>query len=219
MLKKVFAASVISFLLISNVPAHHDQNIYAKDGNGVLVYQSQNSLKHKRDYLTRRDSINALMTQYQNISVEKHLQADAEKLQQDILAYMKLAEHEASLLHYPESRAILEPAYRLIQQAIIAARNGEELIMSLNFATPKDEYEYYVLKIDSQFKAIGLFINQIAAERARNNIRRILNGANNEYAKAVELASAEAYAQALPLMDRVLNQLRSGLMMVVNQQR
>jgi hypothetical protein len=157
------------------------------------------------------------MTQYQNISVEKHLQADAEKLKQDILAYMKLAEHESNLLHYPESRAILEPAYRQIQQAIIAARNGEELIMSLNFATPKDEYEYYVLKIDSQLKAINLFLNQIAAERTRKSISRILDLANSEYEDARHLAGEGFYEKTLPLMDRALNQLRSGLMMAVSQ--
>ncbi len=217
MIRKYIGFLVLLLLVCATASAHHDENVYKENGSGVLEYQSQNQEKHKRDYQMRRDSIDALLSQYQNIGIEKDLVQDAENLKQDVLVLTRLGEYEASLQHFAKARSIIDPAYRLIKQAIIAARNGEELIMSLNFATPKDEYDYYLQKIDSQRRAIGIFMPQIASERARKTIARILNEANAEYDRAQSLVSKADYAQALPLMDRVLNKLRSGLMMVVNQ--
>ncbi len=176
----------------------------------------EDSAKHQNDYQMRRDSINALMAQYKRIGDEKGLQQSALDLERDVQLIMKLAEQEAGLGHFRNARKIIDEAYSQVQQAVVSARNGDELVMSLEFETPADEYAYYRVKIESQLKAIRLFLPRLASEHKRRNLERLLSVASQDVEAARLLAAESRYEPALPLMERALNRLRSGLMMVAS---
>ncbi len=172
--------------------------------------------KKKADYENRKNSIEALLKQYRSVAEEKHVGVESENVIADVLIEVAHAETLAKDGQYKDGRASLDKAYQQIKAALVKLRNGEELINALVFETPKDEYDYYVTKITSQRKAIGIFSERIDSPGKKKTIDRILAGADTDQAKAKTFVDAGNYEGALPHMDKALNKLRSGLMMIVN---
>lgn len=172
-------------------------------------------VKKRADYDQRKKSVEALLGQHRSVAAEKSLTSKSEVIEAEALGLVAEAEVEAKAKRYVEGRALLDQSYELVKGSLVKMRNGEELVMSLNFATPADEYQYYVKKIGSQRQAIGVFSKNITSKGKRKTIDNILGRADADQSKAEALAGSGDYAAALPLMDSVLNKLRSGLMMVV----
>ncbi len=171
--------------------------------------------KKKLDYNDRKQSIEALLKQYRSVAEEKKVGVEAELVEADVLIEVAHAETLAKDEHYKEGRASLDKAYKQITTALVKLRNGEELINELIFETPKDEYDYYVTKIASQMKAINLFSEKINSPGKKKTVERILTGANSDQDEANKHVKTGDYESALPYMDKALNKLRSGLMMIV----
>lgn len=172
--------------------------------------------KNKTDNDERKKSITALLKQYRSVAEEKKLSAEAEVVEADVLSEVAHAEALATEGKHKESRSVLDKAYQKIKTSLVKLRNGEELINALVFETPKDEYQYYVAKIASQMKAITIFSEKISSPGKQKTIDRILTSANKDQASAQSKVDANDYEAALPHMDKALNKLRSGLMMIVN---
>ena len=171
--------------------------------------------KHARDYTDRKQSTEALLKQYRRVAKEKKVGAEAEEVEAEAHTMVAEAEIKADAKDFVTGRQILDKAYNLVKLSIVKLRNGEQLVNSLNFATPKDEYAYYVGKIKSQRMAISIFVKKIDKPARRKTIARIISRANKDQKKAKALAATGNHEDALPLMESVLNKLRSGLMMVV----
>jgi tetratricopeptide (TPR) repeat protein len=170
--------------------------------------------KKKDDYTERKESIEALLETYQRIAAEKGARASAASVQADVLSLMGRAEKQYRQEDYAGGRATLDRAYEELKVSLEKLRGGETLVNALNFATKKDEYAYYVGKVTSQRTAIGVFSQRLDNPGKRTMIDSILKQADEAQARAEGLAKRGDYAAAVPVMDKVLKRLQSGLMMV-----
>ncbi len=171
--------------------------------------------KKRGDYERRKETYNALLKQHQNIAEEKDVTDEAGIVEAETLAIVAQAEVKAGDDDYPGARKLLDQAYNQLKGSVIKMRDGEQLVMSLNFETPKDEYEYYVTKITSQREALSMVMAGNISKGRKYTVNNILKRADPQQQQAETLADDGNYEEAIPLMDSVLNKLRSGLMMVV----
>ena len=168
----------------------------------------------KNRYNDRKESVEALLNQHRAVASEKNVSSEAELVEADVLTGIAEAAEMAKIENYTEGRKILDQAYDRVKISLIKMRDGQQLVNSLIFDTPKDEYAYYVKKIASQNKAIGVFSEHIKPGR-KKMIDSILTKAGDQQSQAETLANSDNYQEALPLMESALNKLRSALMMVV----
>ena len=96
-------------------------------------------------------------------------------------------------------------------------RGGQVLVRSLDFADDAEEYEYYVTKTRSQLDAIGMLKNNSGRSSKLPMIDRLLADSQSLIDQAAKLASTDDHKRAIPLMEKALGRLQSGLMMVVSK--
>lgn len=103
-------------------------------------------------------------------------------------------------------------AYQLTVQEISKLRAGQEVVMSLKFETPLEEYVYEQKRFDSTLTLVDMMI---AEGRAEGQKRQLVDGFVAEGHKLKELAAAEASSQqhqaAVTLMEKASRQLNRAL--------
>ena len=106
----------------------------------------------------------------------------------------------------------LAAAYKLTVEEISKLRAGEEVVMSLKFNTPAEEYDYEQKRFGSNLIMIDMMIGEGRAEEQK---RKLVDGFVAEGNKLKSLADAEANVQrhkeAVLLMERATGQLNRAL--------
>lgn len=106
----------------------------------------------------------------------------------------------------------LAAAYKLTVEEISKLRAGQEVVMSLKFETPADEYAYEQKRFGSNLTMIDMMI---AEGRAEGPKRKLVDGFITEGNQLKRLAEAQASGQrhkeAVALMEKASGQLNRAL--------
>jgi multidrug efflux pump subunit AcrA (membrane-fusion protein) len=100
--------------------------------------------KSKLDFEARLESTRALLAAQQRISREKSAGAQAQEATRSIERQMGEAQALAAQNRYADARPVLDRAYLTARISIESMRRGDTLIRSLNFASPREEYDYEI---------------------------------------------------------------------------
>lgn len=106
----------------------------------------------------------------------------------------------------------LAAAYRLAVEEISRLRAGHEVVMSLKFDTPADEFAYEQKRFNSNVIMVDMMIGEGRADGER---RKLVDGFVGEGNKLKGLAEVEAksghYKEAVTLMEKATTQLNRAL--------
>jgi hypothetical protein len=114
--------------------------------------------------------------------------------------------------HLGEANKKMAEAYKLEVEEVSRLRAGQEVVLSLKFDTPADEYAYEQKRYQSNEILVGMMIGEGRAEGDR---RRLVDGFLKEAAalkeEAVSLAGANRHKEAVAVMEKATVQLNRAL--------
>ena len=114
--------------------------------------------------------------------------------------------------HLGDANKKLAEAYKLAVEEIAKLRAGQEVVMSLKFDTPADEYAYEQKRFNSNEILVDMMIGQGRAEGER---RKLVDGFVAEGRKLKGEAEARAGAgqhkEAVAVMEKAVGQLNRAL--------
>lgn len=111
-----------------------------------------------------------------------------------------------------EANKKMAAAYKLTVEEIARLRAGQEVVLSLTFETPADEYAYEQRRFDSNLTLVEMMV---AEGRAEGQKRGLVNGFVTEGQRLRTLAHTDAEARrhkaAVELMEQASGQLNKAL--------
>ncbi len=111
-----------------------------------------------------------------------------------------------------EANKKMAAAYKLTVEEIAKLRAGQEVVLSLTFETPADEYAYEQRRFDSNLTLVEMMV---AEGRAEGQKRTLVNGFVTEGQRLRTLALTDAEAKrhkaAVELMEQASGQLNKAL--------
>jgi hypothetical protein len=114
--------------------------------------------------------------------------------------------------HLGEANKKMAEAYKLEVEEVARLRAGQEVVMSLKFDTPADEYAYEQRRYHSNEILVGMMIGQGRAEGDR---RRLVDEFLKEAAvlkdEALGLAQSNRHKEAITVMEKATVQLNRAL--------
>ena len=116
--------------------------------------------KDKRDFESRLESARALLAAQQRITLEKSAGREAQEATRAIEQQIAQAEALAAQGRYAQARPVLDRAYLTARVSIESLRRGDTLVRSLNFASPREEYEYEVDRNDTHRMLVGVVLGE-----------------------------------------------------------
>jgi hypothetical protein len=117
--------------------------------------------KARRDFDARLESAQALLAAQQRIVQEKSAGREAQDAARTIEQQLGQARQLAAQGQVDAARALADRAYLTARVSIEALRRGDTLVRSLNFASPREEYDYEVDRNETH----RMLINVLLAER------------------------------------------------------
>jgi hypothetical protein len=116
--------------------------------------------KLRSDYVSRRDSVSALLSAQKRISDEKGKVSGAAQVADSIGQLLIESDKLADGGKYKEARAVADKAYLLAKASVGEMRAGDTLVRSLNFANKEEEYKYEIDRNDSLGMLYKVLIEQ-----------------------------------------------------------
>ena len=174
-----------------------------------------NGLKSDRDFERLNVSIDALTQALDRVAAEKNMQHSTRVVQDNVA---KIRENAFLLKDSNDASgaiASLRKAYSLTRTTLSALRDGDTLIMSLDFANKKEEYEYYLEKNESQRMILSMLAELNPGTKTSQTLQRLINSVEPLLIEAKNLAEMDDYDSAVPIMDKAYYRLQSGLMMAL----
>lgn len=114
-----------------------------------------------------------------------------------------------------EANKRMAASYKLAVEEISRLRDGQEVVMRLQFASPREEFDYEQKRFYSNEILVGMMIREDRASgEARKQVDTYLQGANAIKAEASGRASAGDYATAVKEMEKANLQLNRALQMM-----
>ena len=114
--------------------------------------------------------------------------------------------------HLGEANTKMAEAYKLEVEEVSRLRAGQEVVLSLKFDTPADEYAYEQKRYQSNEILVGMMIGEGRAEGDR---RRLVDGFLKEAAtlkeEATSLAQSSRHKEAVTVMEKATIQLNRAL--------
>jgi hypothetical protein len=117
--------------------------------------------KAQRDFDARLDSAQALLTAQQRITQEKAAGREAQDAARTIERQIAQARQLAEQGRIDEGARLVDRAYLTARVSIETMRRGDTLVRSLNFATPREEYDYEIDRNETH----RMLITVLLAER------------------------------------------------------
>lgn len=103
-------------------------------------------------------------------------------------------------------------AYKLTVEEITKLRAGHEVVMSLKFDTPADEYSYEQKRYGSSLTMIDMMIGEGRAEgQKRTLVDNLVSEGNRLRSLAEAEASSQHHKEAVVLMEKASGQLNKAL--------
>lgn len=119
--------------------------------------------KLRIDYLSRRESVSALLNAQKRISGEKGNVSGAEQVAANVEKLLLDADQLAAAGKYIEARAEADKAYLLAKASVGQMRSGDTLVRTLNFANKEEEYKYEHDRNDSLTMLYKVLVEQKGA--------------------------------------------------------
>jgi hypothetical protein len=115
-------------------------------------------VKARRDFEARLDSARALLVAQQRITQEKGSAREAVEATRRIEALVAEAEQRAGAGQIDAARPLVDRAYLTARVSIESMRRGDTLVRSLQFATPREEYDYEIDRYDTHRMLIQVLL-------------------------------------------------------------
>lgn len=116
---------------------------------------------------------------------------------------------------HEEANKRMAATYKLAVQEISRLRNGQEVVMRLQFNSPREEFDYEQKRYYSNEILIGMLIREERAMgEARKQVDAYVEAANTLKSEASANANANNYAAAIKKMEKANLQLNSALQMM-----
>ncbi|HET9651767.1 MAG TPA: hypothetical protein VFP36_06235 [Usitatibacter sp.] len=162
--------------------------------------------KVKSDFAARLESARALAAAQRRIAAEKGASPETTKAIDKLIAQ---AESEAAAGRYEPASAALEQGYLLAKAAIGSMRNGDTLVRSLNFASPKEEYAYELDRNDTHRMLLTVLLDSARAQSAAP----AMNRAAELRQQAEGQARVSQYESAIHLLEESTRELVRAIRM------
>lgn len=202
------------------------QDLVIRSRNGSTLTQNRkpgdqyevksNGLHSDREIKRLNASIDALTQALDRVAAEKNMRHSTRVVQLNIV---KIRD-QASILQEADDAAgaiaSLHRAYSLTRGALSALREGDTLTMSLDFASSKEEYEYYLEKNESQRLVLVMLSEFDPGSKKSKTLQRLIDLVDPLLLQAKSLAAKDDYDSAVPLMDKAYIRLQSGVMMALS---
>lgn len=106
----------------------------------------------------------------------------------------------------------LAAAYKMLVEDLTKLRDGQEVVMSLKFETPADEYAYEQKRFGSSLVMIDMMIDEGRAEgQKRKLVDSYIADGNKLKGQAEVEASSQRHKDAVDLMEKATKQLNRAL--------
>jgi hypothetical protein len=113
---------------------------------------------------------------------------------------------------FDKANKILGEAYQLAVSELSRLRAGDEVVLSLNFATPSDEYAYELRRFESSHTLIRIMLGDNASDsNKRALVDKFVNEGFRLRAEAQGKAAEGQYSEAIRLMEGASTQINRGL--------
>lgn len=114
-----------------------------------------------------------------------------------------------------EANKRMAATYKLAVEEISRLRDGQEVVMRLQFASPREEFDYEQKRFYSNEILVGMMIREERASGdARKQVDAYLQGANAIKSEASGRANAGDYGAAVKEMEKANLQLNRALQMM-----
>jgi tetratricopeptide (TPR) repeat protein len=136
----------------------------------------------------------------------------AQSLLENVDALVNEANQLAAANRWGEANKKMAAAYKLEVEEISRLREGEEVLITLNFETPADEYAYEQKRFDSNMILVNMKMDEGSpSSRQRRLVDGFVSKANSLKTEAEAHAVASDYKDAIQLMEQAAKQLNRAL--------
>ena len=148
--------------------------------------------KLRADFVSRRESVSALMVAQKRISDEKGNVEGAGQTMKTVNDLLVEADTLAAAGNYKDAKVLADKAYLLAKASVGQMRSGDTLVRSLNFANKAEEYKYeldrndslamlYKVLIEQKGNATPTIVEQVKKSgETRQNAERAAAGGDHE---------------------------------------
>lgn len=177
--------------------------------------QSENSLASDAQRLAYQNLVEQVATYRASVSdLVRDPKAGyaAKGLLAQIDAQMGEARKQEAAGRVGEANRILSDAYKLAVGELSRLRAGQEVVMSLNFETPAEEYAYEQRRFESSEMMVGMMIAEGRAAGERQAMVESFAGDGRRLkAEAAGLAASGHHKDAIGVMEKATGQMNRAL--------
>lgn len=177
--------------------------------------QSEGSLAADAQRLAYQNLVEQVATYRASVSEllkDAKMAAAAKGLMARIDAHMGEARKQEAAGRLGDANRILSDAYKLAVGELSRMRAGQEVVMSLNFETPADEYAYEQRRFESSELMVGMMV---AEGRAAGDKQAMVEGFSAEgrrlKSEAAGLAAGGRHREAIGVMEKASGQMNRAL--------
>jgi hypothetical protein len=146
------------------------------------------------------------------LTQNKKLAAEAQALLTQVDAMVTEANQLAEASRWGEANKKMAASYKLEVEEISRLREGEEVLLSLSFETPADEYAYEQKRFDSNQILVNMMIDEGRAEGGRIRlVNRFVTKADTLKVEAETHAAASRFEEAITSMEQAVKQQNRAL--------
>lgn len=175
-------------------------------GNGLSESAQRKSLADMSDQVaTYRASV-------VDLTRDPKLGAEATNLLTRVDALTAESKQLADAARLGDANKKLAAAYKMLVEDLTKLRDGQEVVMSLKFETPADEYAYEQKRFSSSLVMIDMMIDEGRAEGSKRKLVDSFIAEGNKIKGLAEVeASSQRHKDAVDLMEKATKQLNRAL--------
>ena len=166
----------------------------------------------RKTFADTADQIATYRASVVDLARDPKVGADAAQLLLKIDAMTSESRQLADRGQLSDANKKLASAYRLTIEEITRLRAGQEVILSLKFDTPADEYAYELKRFASTSTMVDMMIAEGRADdQKRHLVDGLVTDANKLKSSADTAADASQHKEAVGLMEKAVKQLNRAL--------
>lgn len=183
-------------------------SLLTNDGNSAQIAQKKQFEEHAAQLESYRRTLQEMSNTPQSASAARQLINRIDSMSSDGRKLFESGRLE-------EANKRMAAAYKLAVEEISRLRDGQEVIMRLQFNSPREEFDYEQKRFYSNEILVGMLIREErAVGEARKQVDAFLLAANNQKAEALGKANASDYPAAVKDMEKANLQLNRALQLM-----
>jgi hypothetical protein len=158
------------------------------------------------------EQVTAYRASLVDLAKDKKLEAAAQEALKRADGLAEEGRKLAAAGHYGDANKKMAEAYKLEVEELSRLRAGQEVVMSLKFDTPADEYAYEQKRFQSNTILVNMMIDEGRAPgEQRRTVDNFLAEAGKLKADAEALAGGGSYQEAVAVMEKASTRLNRAL--------